>query len=316
MDLVQMDLDGKRSEKRHQVADDTRSNEIKISIGDLKLTLKKLKCHPFLETLDNYSCVDLEIIKYATPEQVLEGQCFLDQLKKKQRIFSPEHAWKSRLGQGFSDDYLKCLRDEKSFIQSEIITQYALHLLITSNCDPSKITLIEPYFYDRVVLENDLVAREKMRSKLGDISFLLDSQVLLFPINVNNNHWILVGIDLTKKVITFYDSIKSSSKKWYEDISHNLQERMIPNEILRRSGVTLKKVDFQPYRLADCCQQNDGFSCGIFVCRYLEVLIEDVSTRKGVISLPTRISNCFNSLFTPKQLRKKILNILEDQHID
>ena len=311
MFLVEVEEDGRKSTKRYEIIESTEEgNKIQVLIGDVRLTLKKVSSNPFISQLNEYICVAAEQQKQATCEKVLEREDFMERLMKIQQTCSPEATWGLRLD--FWASILKSLEPNQK-IQSDIICQYAFRLLIESGCNPTVVTLIEPYFYTRVILQNNAKEKERLRPKYGDINFFLDAQFLLFPININEYHWILVAIDLLKRTVIFYDSLRSESSEYYQDIHRKIQEEMIPREIFRRTSVEVGKVEFEPYVLAKCSQQKDDFNCGIFVCRYLEVIIQHIALRKEKSVLPEIIMNCFNHKNTPAVLRKKILEVLKPQ---
>jgi len=136
------------------------------------------------------------------------------------------------------------------------------------------------------------------------------SRFVIFPINFEGNHWI-VGIAETAKLsLTLYDSL-GNSKRVLKSTLSTLKD-YLQREHLAKQGTTLPEN--WKFVIADVNErQRDGSSCGVFVCRYVELLIEAIEKRQ-VLS-PSLLRNCFVEE-SINEMRKRICKILSQQLLD
>ncbi|AAR26952.1 FirrV-1-E3 [Feldmannia irregularis virus a] len=81
---------------------------------------------------------------------------------------------------------------------------------------------------------------------------------ILIPVNVDNNHWILVVVDNRKKTVTAYDSLGVSRRKVTSDIMLWLQKEY------RHKKVPFNRAEWTTVTTGQCPTQNNGNDCGIF----------------------------------------------------
>lgn len=129
------------------------------------------------------------------------------------------------------------------------------------------------------------VARWTKRAKVG----ILDYDLLLFPVNLGNMHWVLCVIDLAKKCFVYLDSLHSSDwhgvrnvlRRWMRDeVSDKYGEAAAKGLQLEKWAEELnryqvKRVGALPKTLEPSCggvgrwavipAQGDSGSCGVFV---------------------------------------------------
>jgi hypothetical protein len=103
---------------------------------------------------------------------------------------------------------------------------------------------------------------------------VFDYRRLLFPINVNNAHWLLCVVDLDERTVQLYDSLQGSGDPMpvaggviRDNVARYLQYREQKEQAAPGEGWTLT--------YADCPQQENGSDCGVFTCLAAERLLLD-----------------------------------------
>jgi len=124
----------------------------------------------------------------------------------------------------------------------------------------------------------DNAKRKFITSLLSKNIFKL--HMLMFPIHVNQNHFILAVVNFQKKRIALYDSYRKSHQKILEDLLAFL--RLEAHEL----G---EKVDFSNWTLEHLTSplQNNEVDCGVFVCTTANYLAQglDLDYTEGDIPL-------------------------------
>jgi len=83
---------------------------------------------------------------------------------------------------------------------------------------------------------------------------LAEQNLVLFPVNVNTNHWVLIAADVAEHTLTCYDSMHGNNSVHVELISRYLQAE---------SGSSVPWTTLTPLRSPT---QLGGHDCGVFVC--------------------------------------------------
>lgn len=93
--------------------------------------------------------------------------------------------------------------------------------------------------------------------------FALDQ--VLFPINIGRLHWAMVGCDMQKKTITYYDSINSPNKNWVKFTKTILKYLVQEHNDKKKTSLNPKEWRLiKPTPPAP--QQTNGYDCGVFTC--------------------------------------------------
>ncbi|KAK9463142.1 uncharacterized protein V1516DRAFT_672057 [Lipomyces oligophaga] len=122
------------------------------------------------------------------------------------------------------------------------------------------------------------VARWGKRKQLN----LAMTDYIFVPINVHNTHWCLSMINLKKKRFEFYDSLAGRPGAAFKF----LREYII-NES-QTQNVPLKDMDdWTDYIPQDSPVQKNGYDCGVFTCKTVEVLSRDGILSFGQRDMPT-----------------------------
>ncbi|KAK9450556.1 uncharacterized protein V1518DRAFT_371733 [Limtongia smithiae] len=112
------------------------------------------------------------------------------------------------------------------------------------------------------------VARWGKRKQLnmGNIDYIF------VPINVHNTHWCVSVINIKEKKFEYYDSLGGGPGGAF---SHLME--YVANEA-RTQGVAMDDVDeWETVVAKDSPMQENGYDCGVFTCKTVEVLSRDVA---------------------------------------
>jgi Ulp1 family protease len=91
---------------------------------------------------------------------------------------------------------------------------------------------------------------------------------LFFPINVWDNHWILIVLDKTTKQVMVFDSVKKSNK---------YQAEKILNLVNEMEGSTAEWSIVTNEQNSGIQRQRDAVNCGYFTCWYARQLVTNQS---------------------------------------
>ncbi|XP_070554739.1 sentrin-specific protease-like [Ptychodera flava] len=121
------------------------------------------------------------------------------------------------------------------------------------------------------LLRNGYVAVQRWTSE-ADL-FLKD--IVLFPINVNDSHWIICAADMRTRTLRCYDSLfdKGVSRMVYLNKLReylSLERKKVYGKDAAAWNWTLECVRQVP-------QQRNGFDCGVFVCLFARLIASDVA---------------------------------------
>lgn len=99
---------------------------------------------------------------------------------------------------------------------------------------------------------------------------LFDYKKILVPIHVNENHWILIVIDLITKKINHYDSIGSINTVYMEHLLCYIKD-----EWYAKMATDLNTKEWRCETVGDVPRQNNGDDCGVFVCQFAKQIVID-----------------------------------------
>jgi len=99
---------------------------------------------------------------------------------------------------------------------------------------------------------------------------LFDKDIIFFPVNLANMHWVLAVINKRKKRFEYYDSLAGPDpgviaklRRYYKD-----EYRAKNNEDLDLAEWS----DYQP----EVPKQSNSSDCGVFVCQFMHSLSQDL----------------------------------------
>ncbi|XP_024160257.1 sentrin-specific protease 2-like isoform X2 [Rosa chinensis] len=102
---------------------------------------------------------------------------------------------------------------------------------------------------------------------------------LYIPVNVTNQHWVAVCVDLMRRKFTIYDSMLSANRDEFICDLLNPIATMFPSLLIQsgfykmRPELSPLNTPFQVVRLAENIpQQSESGDCGVFVLKFVEYL--------------------------------------------
>ncbi|KNH03641.1 sentrin/SUMO-specific protease [Perkinsela sp. CCAP 1560/4] len=127
-----------------------------------------------------------------------------------------------------------------------------------------RCVFMNSFFYEKLrgKSKNLLLARRYLMKANA-----MESQKIIFPINVDKVHWVVGVFNLQTKCIEYYDSMSISTDASNSTVS-----------ALCDSTVTLFNAS-SPWSLKNCMsivpQQNNTNDCGVFACRIFHTLCDE-----------------------------------------
>lgn len=95
---------------------------------------------------------------------------------------------------------------------------------------------------------------------------------IFFPVNIANNHWVLVVAHVMKKKVVFYDSFHSSGKKYVDAVYRWLQD-----EHKAKKGTEMDCNGWEVIPRDDTVpRQLNGSDCGVFVVIASDFISDDL----------------------------------------
>lgn len=102
---------------------------------------------------------------------------------------------------------------------------------------------------------------------------------LYMPVNVSNQHWVAVCVDLMRRKFTIYDSMRSATPDEFICDLVNPIATMFPS-LLIQSGFYAMRPELSPLNTPfkvvcladDIPQQSESGDCGIFMLKFVEYL--------------------------------------------
>jgi len=182
------------------------------------------------------------------------------------------------------------------WLNDEIINAYLF--IVENSLKTSKVACLNTYFHPKFTKEGISPSVLRWMSKqagqdLGQLDYLF------IPVNLNNTHWALITYQPASRTLSYLDSMlnrragmallekyrplleklhpppspiarppgpkQSSSSGLAAYLAVKLMGSLSLSEPKTKSELTLRILDGQP-------QQTDGSSCGVFVCKWVQVL--------------------------------------------
>lgn len=186
------------------------------------------------------------------------------------------------------------------WLNDEIINAYLF--IVQHSLKSSKIACLNTYFHPKFTKEgiSPGVLRWMGKQAAQDLAHL---DYLFIPVNLNNTHWALIAYQPARRTLSYLDSMlnrragmgllekyrplleklhqspspigrspspKQSSSGLAAYLAVKLMGSLSLSEPSAKSELTLRIPEGQP-------QQTDGSSCGVFVCKWVQVLATTTS---------------------------------------
>jgi Ulp1 family protease len=194
---------------------------------------------------------------------------------------SPDNPQKSEIAHYVSEDkklygisYEEFLRHrENDYMGCEVINGF-MHLLEEKYNNMGKNKFFSHQFFSTVLDEKmsrsnaDVPSRLTKMANTNKDNWNNTWERLFFPINVWDNHWILIVLDKTTKQVMVFDSVKKSNK---------YQAEKILNLVNEMEGSTAEWSIVTNEQNSGIQRQHDAVNCGYFTCWYARQLVTNQS---------------------------------------
>lgn len=170
---------------------------------------------------------------------------------------------------------LKTLKDN-NWVNDEIINFYFALLMDKINkINNNRILFLNSFFYTKLI-ENGYnynnvrrwTKTEKLKKKgINGINNIFELDLIIFPINISNIHWILGVLNITDQSIEYYDSFKIPSNQcqtqYFKVMRKYLENEYRDKQIKQQIGQGLNLNEWKN-KIGNMPKQNNNNDCGIF----------------------------------------------------
>ncbi|KAJ3990692.1 hypothetical protein F5050DRAFT_1716699, partial [Lentinula boryana] len=144
------------------------------------------------------------------------------------------------------------------------------YISLVAQTTPPDITIV-PSFINSAIRSARISG---MRMRENDVLFrltkpypnLMNSRLILMPINIGNTHWMAGAINLRTRTLTLYDSSQSAYQHHHEDIFWGIRNWLV-NEGKRRQQ-PLRDLKLTAPQIP-VPQQLNSYDCGIFTINFI-----------------------------------------------
>ncbi|KAM9963588.1 hypothetical protein ACTFIW_006821 [Dictyostelium discoideum] len=127
-----------------------------------------------------------------------------------------------------------------------------------------KCHFFNTFFYPKLCNDNHTYNYEKVRRWTARIN-LFEMDKIIIPIHLGN-HWCLAVINFKAKQFEYYDSLLGSNKECLKKLRKYISDEM---ENKKKEGA-VNLDEFQDYMPKEIPIQQNGYDCGVFMCKYAE----------------------------------------------
>lgn len=212
------------------------------------------------------------------------------EVKKIESYWRQPHSGKV-LTTGFKIDItisdLKTLKD-REWLNDNIIDFY---LSMVTQRSEGKSFSFSTHFYSTLEGPRGYKGVERWAKKKKIDVTKLDR--VFVPINRQNTHWCLAVVNNKEKKFEFYDSMGGNGRPALELVREYM---VLETERLYPGQKSAHEQNYEVYEICDnvsCPRQENGFDCGVFTCKTVEVLSRDKTlnfTQKDMPNLRRRMA--------------------------
>ncbi|KAK9480790.1 hypothetical protein V1514DRAFT_288413 [Lipomyces japonicus] len=112
------------------------------------------------------------------------------------------------------------------------------------------------------------VARWAKRQKL----VLAETDFVFVPVNIHNTHWCVSVINLRDRRFEYYDSLGGGPGKVFDDLREYLTNEAVKQEF---GVIAHDNAEWDEFIPENSPMQQNGYDCGVFTCKTVEVLARD-----------------------------------------
>ena len=172
------------------------------------------------------------------------------------------------------------------WVNEDIINEYGR--LLSQRSSMKTRLILETNVYAKLVLYKNYPDFAWGNTRRVGLSSWLDvivqtmafetSELIFFPCNLSETHWIVITLSLTKKIVYGFNSMHSTDDLLM--IQNIAKTYLIPfcKVILRRRAANInldEGGEWQYYTVA-CPQQLNCVDCGVFVCMFMDFASDDI----------------------------------------
>lgn len=163
---------------------------------------------------------------------------------------------------------------QRSWLNDEVINGYLEHIIDYANKNHSALNNTAPvavtfnsFFYAKLHKEGYKgVARWSKRKKINGTR-LLDTEIVLIPVN-SNSHWTLLVVQPKKRTVEYLDSFAGNPERYIKDCFNWLKGEL---------GKDFNEDEWQILETTSAVQKN-GYDCGVFLLTNAECVTMGIDT--------------------------------------
>jgi sentrin-specific protease 1 len=163
------------------------------------------------------------------------------------------------------------------WLDDQLINFYFKMLQELKDADSSVIR--KSVFFSTFLMQNLFVQADKFDYKAVERWTkkikIFEHDMLFFPINYNQDHWLLAVVYMQQKMIVLYDSMGSSTKK-------EKLKGVLMNWLQLEKETKHPEAHFDASEWHSCFggfhvpKQSNGYDCGVFVCMAAEYISKNI----------------------------------------
>lgn len=199
-------------------------------------------------------------------------------------VFKHERVADSKeITENFRDEHLERFKENGLYFNTNIDAYMAL-LGGSGNPGSAKNLFMETSLITRFLGEEneefkDRSAKdrhEKVRRATAGLDTLGKQGIenIYIPINVNDNHWIMIQVDLNEKEILSMDSLGNSNVTWKSAVLDWLEAEF------KSKSESFDRENWKLFTIGSPQQQN-RFDCGVFACMFAAYKSNDLVVTKA-----------------------------------
>jgi len=192
--------------------------------------------------------------------------------------------------------------DEDVWINDECINCYLRRMLQNLAVELKKeVLLLATYFFQRLFFDNASTRGYFEMNYENALTYWADGEdIIIIPINIQNEHWTMISVSKKMKTINYYDSL-GCYKRWHggefiDAVLTFMQQyetkqngnKFDACEWTVRTSKEMYETDVFTEKYTEAPQKN-GFDCGLFVLKFAEDIIRgSTASVLGITVYPNR----------------------------
>jgi len=185
----------------------------------------------------------------------------------------------------------------KGWLCSGVISKY---LVVLNKAFPH-VNLFDSYFYQSYNPTPDVFNFSKIQKNTNKFGILHGTKESWLVINVDEWHWVLLGIKPLTKIVEFYDPMHSPKL---------FQRYIATSKMFLREAASPKTFNVEEWKFVcrtaqDSPHQTNGIDCGVFVLQFIYHYLND-----GVVTMDSFSAEAMS------QYRREICNQILNYHYE